>query len=43
VECKAQDQHHKAGVAESVTDKAASDRHSDSTFSWMTMTWPGND
>ena len=30
-------------VAESVTDSAASDRHSESTFSWMTMTWPGSD
>ena len=30
-------------VAESVTDSAASDRHSESTFSWMMMTWPGSD
>jgi hypothetical protein len=30
-------------VAESVTDKAASDRQSDSTLSWIMMTRPGSD
>ena len=30
-------------VADSVTDNAASEPHSGSFFSWMTMTWPGSD
>ena len=30
-------------VADSVTDSAASERHSESIFSWMMMTWPGSD
>ena len=30
-------------VADSVIDSAASDPHSGSFFSWMTMTWPGSD
>ena len=29
-------------VADSVTDSAASDPHSDSIFSWITITWPGS-
>ena len=32
-----------ATVADRVTERAASDRHSESTFSWMMMTWPGSD
>src|ERR1700722_13897131 len=30
-------------VAESVTESAASERHSESIFSWTMMTWPGSD
>ena len=30
-------------VADSVIDSAASDPHSGSFFSWITMTWPGSD
>ncbi len=30
-------------VADNVTDNAASERQIESVFSWMTITWPGND